>query len=166
MEEAGRFDGLVVVCDLDDFKQLNDRFGHLVGDEILHGVGKLIGRFHPRGGFSRSGGAETNSSSFSIVKDRAHPRPPAGIEDRLRHFQLRQHGIVPVHFSWGITSTADRKLRESLEEADRLNVRAEARPPHLAAARRNEVIPGAGPLLEVWCGLGTAAPSLRGEDAP
>ena len=120
MEEAGRFDGLVVVCDMDDFKQLNDRFGHLVGDEILHGVGKLIaGSIREEDLAFRWGGDEFviffHSNETALIENRMR-----GIEARLLHFQLRQHGVVPVHFSWGITSTAGRNLRESVEEADRL----------------------------------------------
>jgi len=120
MEEAGRFDGLVVVCDMDDFKQLNDRFGHLVGDEILHGVGKLIaGSIREEDLAFRWGGDEFviffHSHETALIESRL-----LEIEDRLRHFQLRQHGVVPVHFSWGLAPTAGRELRECLADADRL----------------------------------------------
>ncbi|MCB1014895.1 MAG: GGDEF domain-containing protein, partial [Acidimicrobiales bacterium] len=33
----------VLFCDLDDFKEVNDRFGHVVGDEVLVEVGRRIG---------------------------------------------------------------------------------------------------------------------------
>jgi diguanylate cyclase (GGDEF)-like protein len=120
LEQDGQFQGLVVVCDLDDFKQLNDRYGHLVGDEILHGVGKLVASSIREADLAfRWGGDEFviffQSDDAELVNSRLRH-----IEERLQHFQIRLHGSIPVQFSWGLATTARRKLRESLDEADRL----------------------------------------------
>lgn len=120
MEEEQGFDGLVVVCDLDDFKALNDRLGHLVGDEILRDIGQLMRASirHEDRAF-RWGGDEFvicfRTQDRQLVEDRLR-----ALEQRLHNFHIRNHGPVSVRFSWGVAAAAPgRSLRESIEKADR-----------------------------------------------
>ncbi len=120
MDEQSDFPGLVVVCDMDDFKLLNDRYGHLVGDEILHGVGKLISRSIRAEDLAFRWGGDEFVIFFRTEETELVEARLRGIEEHLLRFHIRQHGTIPVHFSWGITAAGGRPLRESLAEADRL----------------------------------------------
>jgi len=47
-----------VMLDIDDFKRINDRFGHDVGDLVLKEAARTLGRHFPDGYFGRLGGEE------------------------------------------------------------------------------------------------------------
>lgn len=104
---------VVIMLDLDRFKQLNDRLGHLQGDEVLRALGRAITEtVRARDLAGRMGGEE-----FLIVLN--EPVHAAGVEaflQRLRDTweQLRPQ---PVTFSAGIARVAP-ELGDAVRRAD------------------------------------------------
>lgn len=93
-EETSDFS--LIICDLDKFKEVNDCFGHSVGDDTLNLFGKLILENLRSSDFAyRYGGEEfvillpdTNLSDSAIIAERVRNN----IEDRLHigHYGLNQ----------------------------------------------------------------------------
>jgi diguanylate cyclase (GGDEF)-like protein len=118
MENDEGFTGVVSVCDVDNFKDVNDRYGHLAGDEVLRNVGQLIRSLISTDNEAfRWGGDEFvilfRNENWPLVKDRM-----GAIQQRLRNFRVRGHGSVPITFSWGTADVSGRSLREAVDAAD------------------------------------------------
>ena len=117
-----------VLIDIDHFKQVNDRFSHSVGDEVLRRLGVLMREAVPAADVAaRYGGEE-----FVLLIDRADTARAQQISERLR-------GAV-ASMAWGqvahglaITLSVGVALRRDAESAESLLARAEER---LHAAKR------------------------------
>lgn len=74
---AGKF--VLIFVDIDDFKEVNDKFGHAAGDELLRAVGaRLRGCVGVAGTLARIGGDE-----FAILIENEHD-PPEVVADQIR----------------------------------------------------------------------------------
>lgn len=102
--QGGKF--VLIFVDLDDFKEVNDRFGHAAGDELLCAVGDRLKRsITSRDTLARIGGDE-----FAILVVGEHDMPEV-VADRLR-VALREpfpvHGSsVRVRASMGLVRAGD-----------------------------------------------------------
>jgi diguanylate cyclase (GGDEF)-like protein len=119
VEETDGFEGVVVVCDMDNFKDVNDRYGHLVGDEILRNIGKLLQSSIRNEDEAFRWGGDEFVILFRNQLTEVAARRMADIENRLRAFRVRGLGVLPITFSWGTAETAGTPLREALDLADR-----------------------------------------------
>jgi diguanylate cyclase (GGDEF)-like protein len=119
VEEPAGFEGVVVVCDMDNFKDINDRYGHLVGDEILRNIGNLLQASIRHEDEAFRWGGDEFVILFRNQRRELAARRMADIESRLRDFRVRGLGVLPIRFSWGTADTVGRALRDALDEADR-----------------------------------------------
>lgn len=108
--------GTVMVIDLDDFKKLNDKFGHNHGDLVLRDTANAIyGAFVPPAITARTGGEE-----FVVVTD-ADPTEAIEQAYRLRD-QFRNHAGAATTISIGIAHLAARtwasEFQNTWERAD------------------------------------------------
>jgi diguanylate cyclase (GGDEF)-like protein len=81
-----RGDVALLAVDLDHFKQINDRFGHLVGDEVLYEVATLLSdAVSEEGVVARMGGEE-----FTVLLPWADAEAAGAVAERMMS-QLRAH---------------------------------------------------------------------------
>lgn len=99
----------IVVMDLDQFKDINDRAGHQAGDEVLREVGDAVRRAIRADDIAvRSGGDE-----FILILPRTHAAAARDLVTRLRH-------ETRVQFSSGVSEWgADEAFDAALGRADR-----------------------------------------------
>ena len=119
VEQPGEFPGVVAVCDMDNFKDVNDRHGHLVGDEILRNIGSLLQSSIRHEDEAFRWGGDEFVILFRNQRAAVAEKRMAEIEARLRGFRVRGYGVLPISFSWGTADAHARLLREALDEADR-----------------------------------------------
>jgi diguanylate cyclase (GGDEF)-like protein len=137
-------EGLCIgLLDVDNFKRVNDQFGHQAGDDVLRLIGETLNRVMRQGDFvARFGGEE-----FLIILPETLPAGGEQVADRLR----AAIGGIPldtmpvphrVTVSIGLAAhDPERRIEETLGLADQALYRAK----HLG---RDKVVVWAGPAAE------------------
>jgi diguanylate cyclase (GGDEF)-like protein len=106
----------VVVADLDDFKQVNDRYGHLAGDDVLRAFAEVMrGNVRDIDTAARYGGEE-----FALLLPETDLEGAASVADRIRaEFAAREIATFPgavlnVTVSFGVAAYPDSPTESAL----------------------------------------------------
>jgi diguanylate cyclase (GGDEF)-like protein len=128
VSRGGRTGGAwaVGMCDIDHFKQINDRHGHLTGDDVLRGFARILGEsLRPYDSAGRMGGEE-----FLLIVPIKRPYDSVTPFTRLRE-QIAESkipsrsGVLSITASIGVASaTAGSSADQMLEAADAALYRA------------------------------------------
>jgi len=113
----------VGIVDLDHFKRINDRFGHEVGDEVLHDFAVLLQQSRAGDLVARWGGEEI----VLVMPGTTVAGAVARLERLLTGARDvgRQSAVGPITFSGGVTaSTSDEVFADAIRRADEAMYRA------------------------------------------
>lgn len=109
------FNIFVLMIDIDDFKQINDRFGHIAGDKVLIFIAKLLKKALRDGDrVYRFGGEE-----FIILLNRTDQHGAQLVGERLlslcrNNKPLFQSQQIPVTLSIGLTKIGENDTMDSV----------------------------------------------------
>lgn len=136
----------LMLIDIDHFKAINDRFGHLFGDQVLRGLAQLFGsHIRPYDTLTRFGGEE-----FLVLMPETDEREAQELAERLRTATASARLLpeeTPITCSFGVTSL---RQEPALPPPEVLVERADSALYEAKRSGRNRVIlfhPGAGKLL-------------------
>lgn len=149
VEEARRYGQSlsILMLDIDKFKRINDKFGHLEGDRVLQAVANVMTSCSRRTDYlGRFGGEEfmlvcpsSDAEEAGILAERIR----AAIENREGDSRLHKYNIT-VSIGVAAMSSPEAQVRDMIDAADRAMYRAKK-------AGRNRVVIEADserPLLE------------------
>ncbi len=110
----------VLMIDIDNFKSVNDRYGHLVGDEVLKSVAqKINNQLRENDVSGRFGGDEfvvflmniPKASAFDLAEQLR--KDIASVFHTINGFQIRVSISIGISHSRGASNTLDRMLSEA-----------------------------------------------------
>lgn len=98
IERKGNF--CVIFLDVNDFKKINDTYGHLVGDDILKkAVAKIKAVLRSYDFLTRYGGDE-----FVVILPRTSRHDGEQIAERISRQEILLEDGFKVNFSWGMAT--------------------------------------------------------------
>lgn len=107
---------VLVMCDIDNFKAINDNYGHQVGDELLKAIAKRLSKIlRSEDILLRYGGDE-----FTILFKNCNIEDIKRKLDNIKENSFQNDKLsISVTMSFGITEYAEGKdLDEAISEAD------------------------------------------------
>ena len=108
----------LIICDIDDFKKVNDNHGHLVGDKVIHKVAKKLQenlRHHEM--VSRWGGEEFLIALPNTELDHAK-NIAMRIRDSINHMLILDHEFeIKITLTYGVTEYKEGMTLEELIRA-------------------------------------------------
>lgn len=111
---ASRVNYCVVLGDIDDFKKINDNYGHNFGDVVLENIGNIFRTSVDKDDLAcRWGGEE-----FVVVLLARIDQAMAAVEriqKQIRRLKLECNGkVVPVHMTFGVAKKGEAELFDDL----------------------------------------------------
>ena len=114
LQPAQFFPLSLIMCDIDHFKQLNDRFGHDVGDEVLKAVAQLFRQYLRQQDIAcRTGGEE-----FLLVLPHTTLVDAFLVAEKIRS-QFEQKRFVAAAPEYGVTASFGVALCDNAEDFNR-----------------------------------------------
>src|SRR5690606_23198723 len=109
----------LMVLDIDDFKQINDSFGHAVGDDVIAAVGHVLERHGRTELVARSGGEE-----YALFYSHTSCDELTEIADDIR-MGLRLMRIPSLPSSRSVTASIGIHLRRHAEGLREMKIQAD-----------------------------------------
>lgn len=113
----------LLLIDIDHFKAVNDRYGHVVGDQVLHGLAKLFALIiRPYDTIARYGGEE-----FILLMSETDVEEALAVAERLREATaseklLPEEAVLTCSFGIGMLKPDETRLptpEELIQRADK-----------------------------------------------
>lgn len=111
LQPAQFFPLSLIMCDIDHFKRLNDRFGHDAGDEVLKAVAQLFRQYLRQQDIAcRTGGEE-----FLLVLPNTHRVDAFIVAEKIRS-QFEQRVLLKAQPSYRLTASFGVALCDNAED--------------------------------------------------
>ena len=114
----------ILMIDIDDFKQINDAYGHLTGDDVIKSISRLLlEEVREQDVVARYGGEE-----FIIVLNETTKERGLVIAERIRKKVESTHfnDVARVTVSLGLAQLSDGNLHDFIRQADNMLYEAKA----------------------------------------